>query len=150
GVTIGLPYFVLSSTGPLMQQWFSRTNAGASPYRLYALSNIGSLLALVSYPIWFETHFTRRTQALVWGWGLVVYAASCAFCAVALLKFSKVTPTSNEDATSQQSGSDQKISFVVRLLWVLLPACASVLLMATTNKMCQDVAVIPFLWVLPL
>src|SRR5438094_8560875 len=57
--SLGLPYFVLSSTGPLMQQWFSRTNPGVSPYRLYALSNAGSLLALVSFPFVFEPHFTR-------------------------------------------------------------------------------------------
>src|SRR2546426_8834766 len=61
--SLGLPYFVLSSTGPLMQQWFSRTNPGVSPYRLYALSNAGSLLALVSLPFFFEPQFTRITQA---------------------------------------------------------------------------------------
>jgi hypothetical protein len=62
-VCLGLPYFVLSSTGPLMQKWFSQTHPHRSPYRLYALSNVGSLLALVSYPFYFETHFTRRQQA---------------------------------------------------------------------------------------
>src|SRR5438552_2532736 len=62
-VTLGLPYFVLASTGPLIQQWFSRARPGTSPYRLYALSNVGSLLALVSYPFYFETHFTRKAQA---------------------------------------------------------------------------------------
>src|SRR5882672_5046678 len=60
GGTIGLPYFVLSSTGPLMQRWFSETNPGVSPYRLYALSNVGSLLALLSYPVFFEVQFPRR------------------------------------------------------------------------------------------
>jgi len=145
GATLGLPYFVLSSTGPLLQQWFSRTKGGASPYRLYALSNIGSLLALVSYPIWFETHYTRRTQALFWGWGLVLYAASCAFCAISLLK---APPVASSPDSTPEAGS--KTSLFAHVLWILLPACASVLLMATTNKMCQDVAVIPFLWVLPL
>src|SRR5438045_2675925 len=62
-ISLGAPYFVLSSTGPLIQQWFSRTNPGVPPYRLYALSNAGSLLALVSYPFYFETHFTRKLQA---------------------------------------------------------------------------------------
>src|ERR1039458_4556827 len=81
-VSLGLPYLVLSSTGPLMQQWFSSTNPGVSPYRLYALSNAGSLLALVSYPFYFETHFTRRTQAALWGWGLAAYAVACGWCAV--------------------------------------------------------------------
>jgi hypothetical protein len=67
--SLGLPYFVLSATGPLIQQWFSRARPGVSPYRLYALSNVGSLLALVSYPFFFETHFTRKTQAGLWAWG---------------------------------------------------------------------------------
>jgi hypothetical protein len=149
GATLGAPYFVLSSTGPLLQQWFSRTNSSASPYRLYALSNIGSLLALVSYPIWFETHFTRRTQALLWGWGLAVYVACCAICAIKVWKLASLKSDS-EAAGGENLETCTGTSVVSRLLWVFLPACASVLLMATTNKMCQDVAVIPFLWVLPL
>src|SRR6266567_1844033 len=80
-VTLGMPYFILSSTAPLLQQWFSRTNPGVSPSRLYALSNVGSLLALVSYPFYVETHFTRQAQAGFWGWGLAGYAIRCAFCA---------------------------------------------------------------------
>ncbi len=78
--SLGLPYFILASTGPLMQQWFSLTHTGASPYRLYALSNAGSLLALVSYPFYFETHLTRRMQAALWTWGLAVYAIGGALC----------------------------------------------------------------------
>ena len=85
-VSLGLPYFVLSSTGPLIQQWFSRAKPGVSPYRLYALSNLGSLLALLSYPFFFETHFTRKFQAGLWAWGLVAYVICCGFCAVRLWK----------------------------------------------------------------
>src|SRR5262249_19061301 len=160
------PYFVLSSTGPLMQQWFSRENPQKSPYRLYALSNLGSLLALLSYPFYFETHFTRRAQARFWAGGLVVYVVCAALCAIRLLRSRK----SEVAASSLENGSAQKIpdnkaeaflsalsnrlemqpTSLSRLLWLLLPACASALLLATTNKICQDVAVIPFLWVLPL
>ena len=152
-VTIGLPYFVLSSTGPLMQHWFNRTNPGISPYRFYALSNIGSLLALVSYPIYFEAHFTRTMQAMLWGCGLVVYAVGGGFCAMRLWKTETGRPT--PDVRNQTSAvclpaSDSQPLILDRLLWLLLPACASVLLLATTNKICQEVAVIPFLWVLPL
>src|SRR5512144_1457280 len=68
--SLGLPYFVLSSTGPLIQQWFSRAQPGRSPYRLYALSNVGSLLALVTYPFIVESYLTRHTQATIWGCGL--------------------------------------------------------------------------------
>jgi hypothetical protein len=160
-VSLGLPYFVLSSTGPLMQQWFSHENPGASPYRLYALSNVGSLLALVSYPFFFETHFTRKAQAVFWGWGLVVYAICAGACAIRLLRSKPV----GVEGGSAQSVPDNKAeaflsalhfrletqpSSLSRFLWLLLPACASALLLATTNKICQDVAVIPFLWVLPL
>src|ERR1043166_2734458 len=171
-VTLGLPYFVLASTGPLIQQWFSRAHPGVSPYRLYALSNIGSLLALVSYPFYFETHFTRKSQAAMWGWGLAAYALCCGFGAWKLWKGERrekrgERSTENEDATATASPKSENADLEIRapiahpplaphpsslsrLLWLLLPACASALLLATTNKMCQDVAVIPFLWILPL
>ena len=76
-----LPYLVLAATGPLMQEWFRRTTPGVSPYRLYALSNVGSLLALVSYPFYFEPNFTRHAQAQFWSWGLGFYALCCGYCA---------------------------------------------------------------------
>ena len=163
GVSLGLPYFVLSSTGPLIQQWFSRAKPGVSPYRLYALSNLGSLLALVSYPFFFETHFTRKFQAGLWAWGLVAYVVCCGFCAVRLWKSEVLRLKSGvQSPTSKVQGQESEVSDTTaptlnpqpsplnRLLWLLLPACASVLLLATTNKLCQDVAVIPFLWVVPL
>ena len=191
---LGVPYFVLSTTGPLLQHWFSRAHPGASPYRLYALSNAGSLLALASYPFFFETHFTRNTQAGMWGWGLAAYMVCCGWCATRLWKSkvqspkSKVgnpkevrspksevrnpctevplhaSPLCNPAAALSCEGAIQlrtsdfglRTSFGFRpttpspLLWLLLPACASVLLLAVTNKLCQDVAVVPFLWVAPL
>jgi hypothetical protein len=162
-VSLGLPYFVLSATGPLIQQWFSRAKPGVSPYRLYALSNLGSLLALVSYPFFFETHFTRKIQAGLWAWGLVAYVLCCGFCALRLWKAEVQSPESkvqgrgtgdgseeSESSTTPAPAINSQPSTINYLLWLLLPACASVLLLATTNKLCQDVAVIPFLWVLPL
>src|SRR6266436_6088466 len=158
GASIGLPYFVLSTTGPLMQHWFCRKHPGRSPYRLYALSNVGSLLALVSFPFLFEPHFTRHHQAVIWGWGLVAYGIACSSCALRFLKARRSEGSVPEETgaapISQLSGTDPlpecAPTVVQRSLWVLLPASASVLLLATTNKMCLDVAVIPFLWVLPL
>jgi hypothetical protein len=184
---LGLPYFVLSTTGPLLQQWFACTQAGVSPYRLYALSNVGSLAALVSYPLFFETHFTRRTQATLWCWGLGVYAVACGWCALRVWRHGEQSaghglqstvqspqsrvhgPQVREWADAQfdkrnNKGNDKggtmhgvhstldarHPSLVHRVLWLLFPACASVLLLATTNKLCQDIAVIPFLWVMPL
>jgi hypothetical protein len=164
-VSLGLPYFVLSSTGPLIQQWFSRARPGVSPYRLYALSNLGSLLALVSYPFFFETHFTRKVQAGLWAWGLVAYVLCCGFCAVRAWRAKVQSPepgASNQWSVDNDQLTGSRItdhasrtapsppSTFNYFLWLLLPACASVLLLATTNKLCQDVAVIPFLWVVPL
>jgi hypothetical protein len=151
--SLGLPYFVLASTSPLLQQWFTRTHPGKPPYRLYALSNAGSLLALASYPLYFEMRFTRHAQANLWGWGLAAYAVGCAFCAAKLWKAEDAGPPASPSRPLPGEGWRTDItgpSNLVRLLWLLLPACASVLLLATTNKMCLDVAVIPFLWVLPL
>lgn len=146
--TLGLPYFVLSATGPLLQQWFSRSHPGRSPYRLYALSNVGSLLALISYPFFFETHFTRKAQAGLWGGGLAFFVVCCAACA---LKLWKSAAESGDQKAEEKVGTlNAQPSAVNYVLWLLLPACASLLLLATTNKMCQDVAVMPFLWVLPL
>jgi hypothetical protein len=176
-ISLGLPYFVLSTTGPLLQQWFTRAKPGTSPYRLYALSNVGSLLALVSYPFFFETHFSRKAQASLWAWGLVAYVLCCGFCALRLWKAdghslkSKVqspkpegvnpeaetgsrsvpsTPSLHHSSAPPSPTLNPRPSTLNYLLWLLLPGCASVLLLATTNKLCQDVAVIPFLWVVPL
>ena len=150
--SIGLPYFILSSTGPLMQHWFSLARPGASPYRLYALSNVGSLLALISYPFFFEPNLTRKHQADWWGWGLVLFLMAAAACGLSLWRKASASSIPG-GATKTDPGADPAAEPVTpwqRLAWLCLPACASVLLLATTNKICLDVAVIPFLWVVPL
>jgi hypothetical protein len=242
----GVPYFVLSATSPLLQHWLVRTLTNASPYRLYALSNAGSLLALLSYPFLVEPRFTRQTQAHVWGWGLGVYALCCFWCMTGLWRqrrrrgatisinesssrtevgmassplplssgggegndstrlagsrgksanlfkpsSTRPSPQEEERGTPFEASSprpsppkeERETAFETcsprstppkeereankpsatgssavgppglldRVLWVLLPGTASVLLSATTNRMCQDVAPIPFLWVMPL
>lgn len=150
--SLGLPYFVLSATGPLLQHWFSRSHPGVSPYRLYALSNTGSLLALVSFPFFFEPQFTRQTQATLWGWGLVIHAIVCTWCAIKLWRTAAAAPNGLPKTKRTNPTPTARVSrhSLDQLLWLLLPACASVLLLATTNRICQEVAVIPFLWVLPL
>jgi SAM-dependent methyltransferase len=149
--TIGLPYFVLSATGPLMQQWFSVTNPGVSPYRLYALSNIGSLLALLSYPVFFEVKFSRHEQAVMWYCGLIGFLVICGLCALRVYRHQSAAPVPAAPGdTSATAAEDAAPVWYDKILWVVLPAIASVLLLATTNKLCQEVAVIPFLWVLPL
>ncbi|MBI5767046.1 MAG: fused MFS/spermidine synthase [Verrucomicrobia bacterium] len=147
---VGLPYFVLSSTGPLMQRWFSRTNPGVSPYRLYALSNVGSLLALLSYPVWFEVQFSRREQAVWWSVGLALFAVLCAYCAWRVWKTGDAPEVSTPEGSGATSAEDEPTPVIDKVLWLVLPAVASLLLLATTNKLCQEIAVIPFLWIIPL
>jgi spermidine synthase len=148
---IGLPFLVLAATGPLLQSWSA--HSGKPPYRLYALSNLGSLLALASYPVFFEAHFTRRTQARFWEYLFVLYAFACGFCTVYSLSGCRVAKDCPDAELAPASKRVQEASAPAlgrRLLWVLWPACGSVLLLATTNKLCLDVAVVPLLWVLPL
>jgi uncharacterized integral membrane protein/protein-L-isoaspartate O-methyltransferase len=143
---VGLPYFLLSATGPLLQAWFARTKPGVLPYRLYALSNAGSLLALLSYPFAFEPAFDIARQGQLWSWGFVAFAFCCAVCAVANAR-------SQTSLVESAADSAEMVIAPTRAdwsLWIALPMTACVLLIAATNQICQEVAVIPFLWVVPL
>lgn len=146
---LGLPYFALATTGPLLQAWVARIYPGTAPYRLYALSNTGSLLALVSYPLVFEPLLTRQTQATLWGWGFGAFALLGGTCASRLWRESA---SGAEPATPGEAGSalDAPTGRPTRMLWFGLSACGAVLLLACTNKLCEDVASVPFMWVLPL
>jgi spermidine synthase len=148
-VAVGLPYFVLATTSPLMQAWFSRSAPGVSPYRLYSLSNVGSLLALISYPFVFEPALAQRQQAELWAGVYLLFAIGCLFCASGV---ARLAPTAEGPQTSGESTAveEDAPSLGRRALWVILPCLASLLLLAVTNHLCQDVAVTPFLWVLPL
>src|SRR5713226_7916739 len=146
---IGLPFFLLSTTSPLAQHWFAKTAKGRSPYRLYALSNAGSLLGLLSYPILIEPNLRLHTQAWLWTLDYVAYAVAFAFCAVLTLRES-TGAIAGAKATDAQRRPEPRPGWPASVLWITLAASASVLLLATTNFICQEVAVIPFLWVLPL
>jgi SAM-dependent methyltransferase len=142
-VTVGLPYFLLSTTGPLLQAWYARRFQGAMPYRLYALSNAGSMFALLSYPVLFEPVFTTHQQAWMWS---VAYGVFVVLCLVTAIR-------SGNAAAAEMVAEPQAVEKppVKRyLMWLLLPAVASLLLLAITNHLSQNVAAIPFLWVLPL
>ncbi|HXK05817.1 MAG TPA: fused MFS/spermidine synthase [Verrucomicrobiae bacterium] len=145
-MTVGLPYFLLSTTGPLLQAWYARRYKGSIPYRLYALSNAGSMFALISYPILFEPTFGTRHQAYMWSWGFGVFVLLCGL--VAWRSGSDVAETASEAAAAETP--DPPPTLKDYLMWLLLPATASVLLLAISNHLSQNVAAIPFLWVLPL
>ncbi|MCB0272821.1 MAG: fused MFS/spermidine synthase [Bdellovibrionales bacterium] len=144
-VAVGIPFILLSASGPLLQHWFASTQPNQSPFRLYAVSNLGSLIALVSYPFLIEPMFTIKTQAFVWSGGYVVLLVFFAVCGRAFYKKNSV------DASTEfivQNASAVKTSD--KILWVALAACGSTLLLAITNQISQNIAVVPFLWILPL
>jgi hypothetical protein len=143
---LGLPYLVLASTGPLVQAWFARLHPAASPYRLYALSNVGSFLALLSFPFVVEPLLSRQAQAAMWGFGFIAFAVMSGACAVGQLRTAGGQPARARD----RDGAYATASLGTQFLWLALPACGTVLLLATNNKLCQEVAAVPFLWVLPL
>ena len=148
-VCVGAAYFVLSATSPLVQSWFARVLPGRNPYRLYALSNAGSLLALASFPFVFEPLMTRDATATLWEWGFLGYAGLVAICGV-ILFCTKTEVRSQESEVRSQKTEGRDAAGRDRFFWLALPMAASVLLLAVTNKITLDIAVIPFLWVLPL
>jgi len=145
--TIGLPYLLLSTTSPLLQAWYVAAKPGAIPYRLFALSNFGSLLALLSYPVLVEPVFTTHGQAYGWSGVYIVFALVCAAVAWTALRANNQQPTTPAPTPARSEASP---TWATRLIWTALAACASTLLLAISNHLSQNVAPIPFLWVLPL
>lgn len=147
--TVGLPYIVISASGPLLQHWFSEALPGKSPYRLYAVSNFGSLLGLLSYPFVFQPAFGLTTQTVLWSIGYGGYAAAAGACAWFFLRKRQPSaapcPTTDKNVYPTESPSWRH-----RFLWIAFAACGSLILLAGTNQMTQDVSVTPIFWVLPL
>jgi SAM-dependent methyltransferase len=141
-VTVGLPYFLLATTSPLVQAWYARRFT--SPYRLFALSNLASLAALLAYPVAVEPFVSTRAQALTWSWGYALFAVLCGAAALYTLK----TAAGGASPIRIELGPRPRVR--ERLQWIALPAFASFLLLAVTNHLTQNVASIPFLWILPL
>lgn len=154
GVCVGVPYFVLSSTGPLVQSWFGLICRGRSPYWLYALSNIGSLAALLTYPFLFEPLLTTRAQGVSWSVVFGLFALLYGWLTLNTWRRKAVQVAAFEGGGGETSSSDEQAEAAPllrdRMLWLLLPALASTALLAITNHLCQDVAVVPFMWVAPL
>jgi hypothetical protein len=195
-VVLGLPYFLLSTTGPLLQSWFARAaaqessaphSAGASPYRLFALSNAGALIALIAYPLWIEPRLPTHLQDRLWSIAFVVFAALCAVAAYVGQAFppadennvgqafppadenhvgqafppaaenhvGQAFPPAGENNVGQAFPPADEIpttppSRTQRMEWIALAAAGSMLLLATTNQLTQNVAPVPLLWVIPL
>ena len=150
-VNIGVPYLLLSATSPLLQAWFRGSAPGRSPYRLYALSNAGSLLALLSYPVLFEPLLPLKTQAFGWSALYALFVLVCGWCGLTFMRAAgraaASAPGAAETAGAVKPGAP---GWRLRGLWLILSACGSALLLATTNQLTQNVSVVPFLWVLPL
>jgi hypothetical protein len=147
-VSIGLPFFALAANNPLLQAWFVRTGHpnGHDPYFLYASSNIGSFLALLSYPVLLEPMFTLRAQNLIWTGGYGLLIVLIAACGVLLLR----SPlTSAVDILAEDTDAPPPPR-ILRLRWIFLAAVPSGLLIAVTAHISTDVAAAPLLWVLPL
>jgi hypothetical protein len=139
--TIGLPYFLLSTTTPLLQAWYSRRFHAAVPYRLFALSNFASLLALLGFPLLFEPAFDLGQ--LGWGWSFL-------FAAFALLCAGTAWMSMNGAESRATRARAEAVSPFRQLQWLGLSAMGSVMLLAVTNHITQNISSVPFLWVLPL
>ena len=149
--TIGLPYCLLSSTSPLLQAWYAKSRPGAAPYRFYALSNAGSMLALLSYPLLIEPRLSTSHQGT--GWSLVYAAAVllCAFIALSAHRSADVQPplakaAADESALATGAAPDGK----TKALWMALAGCSSLLLLGITTHVTQNIASVPLLWIIPL
>jgi len=147
GVNVALPFLVLAATGPLVQVWFARRSPGRSPYPLYAVSNAGSLLALVAYPLLFEPRLGLADTGDLWSLAFAATAAAVLACAALAWRAAQ---GSRESRVAEEGEGGERPGVARVVLWLLLSACAVVLLMGVTNKLCLDVASVPFLWILPL
>jgi hypothetical protein len=144
-VSVGLPYFILASNGPLMQAWFSRIFPERSYARLYALSNLGSLLGLLAYPVLIESNLSLRWQGWMWAIGFMLFGFLAIWVAA---KSGRTAPVAQPVIVLTKS--TDRPSFALMSLWLALSATASLFLLSVTNQISQEVAVIPFLWILPL
>jgi hypothetical protein len=152
-LSVGAPFFMLAATAPLLQRWFAHQHPGKSPYRLYALSNTGSLLALLSYPFIVEPLFRLQVQSWIWSLVYVLFAVVCTACGWLLYRSRVEEKQASVDSVAGTEGRvdvGKRTTIATGLMWLLLSACGSGLLMATTNQMSIDVASVPFLWVVPL
>ena len=158
-VSIGLPYFVLSSTGPLVQSWFSRERHNAIPYRLFALSNLGSMLALLAYPLVIEPTLSLHGQSFTWSALFVCYMVASSYLVWHHRLDSRTDPVLQKENNQQYLeshshqmtyGDTHALQWSQKLLWIFLASCPSILMVANTSFLTENIAPIPLLWVAPL
>jgi len=145
--TIGLPYFLLSTTTPLLQAWYWRRFRSAVPYRLFALSNFASLLALLGFPVLVEPWFTLPQLGLSWS---VAYAAFVVLCAATGWRSMTASLAAPQAMRSREHAAAPAPALATQLMWLALAAMGSVMLLAVTNHVTQNIASVPFMWVMPL
>lgn len=155
-LTVGTPYILISSTGPLLQHWYRLKHRNRSPYRLYALSNFGSLLGLISYPFLVEPNMALGSQTFFWSCGYFAFLLVCLWSGWSLFSEKRVGCLAShtekiKTPSSSPAKQDQARPLpMLWLSWIGFSACASVMFLAVTSKITQDISVIPFLWVMPL
>jgi hypothetical protein len=161
-VSVGLPFFVLSSTGPLLQQWFTTTPHASArdPYFLYRASNLGSMLALLAYPVLIEPRLRLADQGDVWAGAYLGLVVLTLVCAVARWRAPVEAATAAGAVPFPASTGDAPSDTVVvpsapvtagrRCRWVLLAFVPSIFMLAVTTHITTDIAAVPLLWVIPL
>jgi hypothetical protein len=141
-LAVGPPFFLLSATSPLLQAWLASARKDTGVYRLYALSNAGSLLGLLSYPVLVEPRLSTFRQGWSWSVAYAVFAVACGAIAVSQRGGGAVLDGQEREGAKADGNT--------RALWIGLSACSSALLLAITNHISQNIAAVPFLWVIPL
>jgi hypothetical protein len=148
-MSVGLPYFLLSSTSSLVQVWYSRKFRKILPYRLFALSNLASLLGLLAYPFLLEPNSTLRQQSVCWSAAYAVFILLCSASALVSSHNPGLEPLPDQESPSAREAAAPP-GQAEQTFCLLLACCASALMLAVTNHLTQNVASIPFLWILPL
>ena len=145
-LNVAAPYVLLSATSPLIQSWYGWANQNKIPYRLYALSNIGSLTALLSYPFLVEPALSIDLQGIIWSIGFVGFGGCCLFLTIAISGSRSLQLPATREKETEGSG----VSRITWFKWCLLSGLGSMALVTITNEICQEITVAPLLWIIPL
>jgi len=144
-MSVGIPFFMLASTGPIIQRWLTYLDLDRTPYKLYSLSNFASLLALLSYPFLVEPLLTTEKQAYFWSIAYISFVVFFLLFCVFMMRQKNLSLTIDRNVKSRSYGDKRKL-----ILWFCLSAVGVILLVSTTNTMTQNIPPVPFLWILPL